>query len=114
MALRLSRPADATDSEARSPREAQRIDARAQTCLAAGDLKSYRALFEHAAAIEDPHRRYHARRTLVEQGLAAASTTASQDVPALSLPVARCPTGLLEREPREPILLNYLGVALYE
>src|SRR4051794_11434938 len=114
MALRLSRPADAADSKARSPREAQRIDARAQTCLTAGDLKGYRALFEHAAAIEDPHRRYQARRTLVEQGLAAAAKTPSKDVPALFLTVARCTLGLLEMEPREPVLLNYMGVALYE
>jgi tetratricopeptide (TPR) repeat protein len=35
-------------------------------------------------------------------------------VPALFLTVARCTTELLELEPREPILLNYLGVALYE
>src|SRR3954454_9355347 len=115
MALRLSRPADAADSKASSPRQTtDRLDARAKACLAAGDLKSYRALFEQAAAIEDPHRRYHARRTLVEQGLAAASTTPSKDVPALFLTVARCTTDLLEIEPREPILLNYLGVALYE
>src|SRR4051794_25005043 len=111
MALRLSRPAD---DAAPSPREADRLDARAQASLAAGDLKSYRALFEQAAAIEDPHRRYQARRTLVEQGLAAASTTASKDVPALFLTVARCTVELLELEPREPILLNYAGVAFYE
>jgi tetratricopeptide (TPR) repeat protein len=114
MALRLSRPADAPESEARSPREADRLDARAQASLAAGDLKSYRALFEQAAAVEDPHRRYQARRTLVEQGLGAASSTASKDVPALFFTVARCTVELLEQEPREPILLNYAGVAFYE
>src|SRR3954454_17988622 len=111
MALRLSRPAD---DAAPSPREAERLDARAQACLAAGDLKSYRALFEQAAAVEDQHRRYQARRTLVEQGLSAASKTASKDVPALFLTVARCTVELLEQEPREPVLINYLGVALYE
>src|SRR3954469_24949130 len=102
MALRLSRPADAPESEAPSPREADRLDARAQASLAAGDLKSYRALFEQAAAVEDPHRRYQARRTLVEQGLAAAPSTASKDVPALFYTVARCTVELLEQEPREP------------
>jgi tetratricopeptide (TPR) repeat protein len=111
MALRLSRPADA---EAPSPRETERLDARAQATLTAGDLKSYRALFEQAAAVEDTHRRYQARRTLVEQGLAAASKTPSKDVPALFLTVARSTIELLEQEPREPVLLNYLGVALYE
>jgi tetratricopeptide (TPR) repeat protein len=112
MALRLSRPAD---SEAPSvSRQAERLDARAQACLAAGDLKGYRALYEQAAAIEHPHRRYQARRTLVEQGLAGAARLSSRDVPALFLTVARCTVELLEQEPREPVLLNYLGVALYE
>src|SRR3954447_14551682 len=112
MALRLSRPADAPAQE--KARAAERLDARAKACLAAVDLSGYRQLFAQAATIEDPHRRYHAGRTLVEQGLAAASTTAAKDVPALFLTVARHAIELLEQEPREPVLLNYAGVALYE
>src|SRR4051795_8277494 len=111
MALRLSRPADAPEP---SKRSAERIDSRAQACLVAGDLKGYRELYAHAATVEDPHRRYQARRTLVEQGLPPASKTAAKDVPALFLTVARCVFELLEEEPREPVLLNYAGVALYE
>src|SRR3954451_6182425 len=112
MALRLSRPADASTQD--SARSAQRLDARAKACLVAGDLNGYRELFAQTASVEDPHRRYQARRTLVEQGLAAASKIASKDVPALFLTVAGCAVELLEEEPREPILLNYTGVALYE
>ena len=111
MALRLSSTTDAPET---SKRTSDRIDARAQACLAAGDLKGYRELFAHAAAVEDPHRRYQARRTLIEQGLAAAGSTPSKDVPALFLAVARSAVELLEAEPREPVLLNYAGVALYE
>ena len=111
MALRLSRPADAADNTSRT---ADRIDARAQARLVAGDLKGYRELFANAAAVEDPHRRYLARRTLFEQGLGAAATTPSKDVPQLFLTVARSAVELLEDEPREPVLLNYAGVALYE
>src|SRR3954468_22822872 len=115
MALRLSRPADAADSKASSSHQTtDRLDARAKACLSAGDLKSYRALFEQAASLEDPHRRYHARRTLIEQGLASAPKTQSKDVPALFLSVAPRTVELLEQEPREPVLLNYAGVALYE
>src|SRR3954463_8364763 len=112
MALRLSRPSD--DAPDQSKRTSERIDVRAQACLAAGDLKAYRELFAHAATVEDPHRRYQARRTLIEQGLAAARDTPSKDVPALFLTAARGAVGLLEAEPREPVLLNYAGVALYE
>src|SRR4051812_29993596 len=111
MALRLSRPADAAQDNARTT---ERLDARALACLVAGDLNGYREMFAQSATIDDPHRRYQARRTLVEQGLAAASKIASKDVPALFLTVARCAVELLEEEPREPILLNYAGVALYE
>src|SRR3954453_6383457 len=112
MALRLSRPSD--DAPDQSKRTSERIDVRAQACLAAGDLKGYRELFAHVAEIEDPHRRYQARRTLIEQGLGAASRTPSKDVPGLFLAVARSAVELLEAEPREPVLLNYAGVALYE
>src|SRR3954464_13249355 len=111
MALRLSSPSDAPEP---SKRSAERIDARAKACLAAGDLKGYRELFAHAATVEDPPRRYQARRTVIEQGLAAARDTPSKDVPALFLTVARSAVELLEAEPREPVLLNYTGVALYE
>jgi tetratricopeptide (TPR) repeat protein len=113
MALRLSRPADAAD-QSQSTRAAERIDARAQACLLAGDLKGYRALFAQVAEVEDVHRRYQARRTLLEQGLAAASRVPAKDVPALFLAVGRHAIELLEIEPREPVLLNYAGVALYE
>jgi tetratricopeptide (TPR) repeat protein len=111
MALRLSPSADAPET---SKRTSDRIDVRAQACLAAGDLKGYRELFAQAAAIEDEHRRYHARRTLIEQGLAATASVPQKDVPALFLAVARAALELLEAEPREPVLLNYAGVAFYE
>ena len=112
MALRLSRPSD--DAPDHSKRTSERIDARAQACLAVGDLKGYRELFAHVAGVEDPHRRYQARRTLIEQGLGAARSMPSKDVPALFLAVSRSVVELLEGEPREPVLLNYAGVALYE
>jgi glycosyltransferase involved in cell wall biosynthesis len=111
MALRLSPSADAPET---SKRTSERIDARAQACLAAGDRKGYRELFAHVAEIEDQHRRYQARRALIEQGLGAAATTPGKDLPALFLTVARSAVELLEAEPREPVLLNYAGVAFYE
>jgi tetratricopeptide (TPR) repeat protein len=111
MALRLSRPENAAP---RTPRTPERLDARAQSCLAAGDLKGYRELFSEAAAIDDIHRRHQARRTLLEQGLAATTQAPPADLPALFLSLVRNAVELLEADPREPVLLNYLGVALYE
>lgn len=112
MALRLSRPSEASPQE--DARAAERLDVRAQACLVAGDLKGYRELFAHAGTVQNPHRRYQAQRTLVEQGLVAAGKVPAKDVPALFLAVARAAVELLEDEPREPILLNYAGVAMYE
>jgi tetratricopeptide (TPR) repeat protein len=112
MALRLSRPAD--DAAPQTSRTPERFDVRAQACLLAGDLKGYRALFGEAAEVEDVHRRHHARRTLIEQGLAATAKAGPDDLPKLFLAVARNALELLEAEPREPVFLNYLGVVLYE
>ena len=77
MALRLSQPADAPEQ---TP---VRLDARAEACLKSGDLKGYKELFALAAQIEDPHRRYQARRALLEQGFAGTRSVPSKDVPAV-------------------------------
>jgi tetratricopeptide (TPR) repeat protein len=95
-------------------RRAERLMARAQASLLARDFAGYRSLFDEAGAIEDIHRRYHARKRLVEQGLAAAGAGARTDVERTYLTVARAIAPLLEEEPREPYFLNYMGVALYE
>jgi tetratricopeptide (TPR) repeat protein len=87
----------------------------ARAHLATNDLKCYQSLFERAAEHDDPHARYHARVRLIEEGLtaagqAASSTQATQRFAA----VAAGAIDALEAEPREPVLLNYAGVALYE
>jgi len=83
--------------------------------LATNALEAYQSLFKKAAEHDDPHARYHARVKLVEEGLtaagqAASSTQATQRFAA----VAAGAIDALEAEPREPVLLNYAGVALYE
>ncbi|HUA04117.1 MAG TPA: glycosyltransferase [Solirubrobacteraceae bacterium] len=87
----------------------------ARAYLTTNDLTSYKALFQRAAEHEDSHARYHANVRLVEEGLtaagqAASSTQATQRFAA----VAAGAIDALEAEPREPVLLNYAGVALYE
>ena len=129
MALRLtgiSTPADSTGAAGgvALPAPAQRpsggafgngLATQARTYLATNNLKGYQSLFQSATAHEDPHARYHAQIRLVEEGLAAAgragsSTQATQ----LFVAAATGAIDALEQEPREPILLNYAGVALYE
>ena len=83
--------------------------------LAMDQLDRYKALFHRAAEHEDSHARYHARVLLVEEGLAAAGRTTSQmQAVQLFVAVAGAALDALDDEPREPVLLNYAGVALYE
>ena len=111
MALRISNLA--SKPEAPKP-TASGLAARAQAALLAGDLKAYAALFADAAQMDEVHMRYKARKTLLEHGFEAARSSGAGRLPQLYLTIARSAIELLEDEPREPILLNYAGVALYE
>jgi tetratricopeptide (TPR) repeat protein len=90
-----------------------REQARAQ--LGGNQLDAYKALFKRAAEHQDPHVRYHARVVLIDEGLAGAGKVTSQTQAAqLFVAIADAALTALEEEPREPILLNCAGVALYE
>ena len=92
-----------------------RLSIQARMRLTANDLDGYKALFAQAAEHDDPHARYHARVRLVEEGLSAAGQAASStQATQRFVAVASGAIGALEANPREPILLNYAGVALYE
>jgi tetratricopeptide (TPR) repeat protein len=126
MALRLtgiSTPADAAGAPAGAALPitesggafGTRLGMQARMQLTADDLAGYKALFAAAGGHDDPHVRYHARVRLVEEGLAAASRASSTtQATHYYTAVAAGAIEALEQEPREPILLNYAGVALYE
>jgi tetratricopeptide (TPR) repeat protein len=57
---------------------------------------------------------YRARRAAIEGHLAVAANIAPRELPALYLTIAREALAGLEVEPREPVLLNHAGVALFE
>lgn len=109
MALRLTgSPTNASTATPPDP------SAQAAACLDRHDLDGYAALFAGAAVIEDVHARYLARTRLVEAALRAGQAADRARVPAIYLAAARATVELLEEEPREPVLLNYAGVLLYE
>ncbi len=87
---------------------------RAQALLAAGDLAGYGTLLALTQEIEDPDRRYWATVKSIECGLAAAATCSRANLATLYAALAGGGLEALAREPREPVLLNYVGVALYE
>src|ERR1700728_1979817 len=84
------------------------------TAVPSGEIAGYRELFARLDDIEDCHRRYQAGVSLIEQGFAASARTAAARLPELLAAIATGALEMLEREPREPKLLNYAGVAFYE
>jgi tetratricopeptide (TPR) repeat protein len=90
------------------------LAAHADAALAAGDMTRYRALFHEAARHEDHNRAYHATKTMLERGLAATSHQPPKRCAEIFAAVAEAAIESLEHEPREPVLLNYAGVAMYE
>jgi tetratricopeptide (TPR) repeat protein len=108
MALRLidaPQPPPPTPSQAGPP---PRLVAAATARLAAGDWAGYRAVAADAGEVADPHRRYEARRALLELGLQAGSNAATM------VAAAAAAVDMLQADPREPVLLNYAGVIFYE
>jgi glycosyltransferase involved in cell wall biosynthesis len=110
MALRLT-TASAPKTATRSPAE---LAALARTYLLKGDLDAYRQLFADAADEPNIHRRFRARTTLFEAGMATVKETSPKAAAAILLSIARCGVDVLEEEAREPVLLNYAGVCFYE
>jgi tetratricopeptide (TPR) repeat protein len=108
MALRLI---DAPEPPRPSAHEAvptARLIPAATARLAAGDWAGYRAVAAEAGEIADPHRRYEARRALLELGLSTGSNAATL------VAAAAVAVDMLQADPREPVLLNYAGVIFYE
>ncbi len=86
---------------------------RAAAAMAAGDLAALDAIFDQVDGWDDPQRGYQCRRRLAELTLAFTPSQAGAWPPVFAT-TARRILDALEREPREPVLLNYAGVLLYE
>ena len=117
--LKIAPVTDAVTAAPLAPRSAGAFGAQlreqAHLQLTINQLERYQALFARAAEQQDRHARYHARVLLLEEGLDAAGKTTSQTQAAhLFVAVATAALDALEEDPREPILLGYAGVALYE
>jgi glycosyltransferase involved in cell wall biosynthesis len=104
MALRVTRPTAALADPG----------AAAVAALAREDLRAYRALFADTAAQERIHARYATRRALLEAGLQGPARETPAATAQRFAAVAGVALDALESEPREPVFLNYAGVALYE
>jgi tetratricopeptide (TPR) repeat protein len=110
MALRLTGPSLVLDG----PPDPAALSAQASVALAAGDLIAYRRLFAQAGEHTDVHRRHRARCALLEAALKSTAGASPRRASQIFIAIAGHAIALLEEEPREPVLLNYAGVALYE
>jgi tetratricopeptide (TPR) repeat protein len=78
------------------------------------DPGSFHELFARAELMPDPNRRYQANVELIERCFAAATQARGPQLPVIFATLTQGALQALEREPCEPKLLNYAGVALYE
>ncbi len=122
MALRLtttslpqeaSGPASAPSASA-GEQALRALTARASAALLERRFDGYRECFAVAAAIEDVHRRYHARKLLIEQGFATCARVPTARALEILIATATAAVDILTENPAEPVLLNYAAVALYE
>jgi tetratricopeptide (TPR) repeat protein len=118
MALRLVAPVDGpatqtTAAPATGAAAVAQVTNRAAGLLDAHDLDGWRALVAAAAQLVDHHDRYLARRLLLESVLRNRASTGAQNAERL-LAGAIAAVEALEDTPREPVLLNFAGVLLYE
>src|SRR4051812_24182587 len=104
MALRVTRPTAAPVD----PRDA------AAAALVREDLAAFRTLFADTAAQDDVHARYAARRSILEIGLQGPLRETPKATAQRFGAVAGVALDALEADPREPVFLNYAGVAMYE
>src|SRR5437762_1976184 len=86
---------------------------RAAQAMAGGDLAELDAIFDQLDGWDDLQRAYQARCRVAELALAFTPPQATAWPPVFAA-TARRLLDALEREPREPVLLNYAGVLLYE
>jgi tetratricopeptide (TPR) repeat protein len=124
MALRLAAIADAdgaadpttptaVPAASAATTQVRALFARGGAALAATDTPAWRAVFADAAEIEDQHACHYARRALAQAALAARGSAPGTLGPRY-VAVADALLGVLEEEPREPVLLNLTGIAFYE
>ncbi|WP_445147973.1 tetratricopeptide repeat-containing glycosyltransferase family 2 protein [Baekduia sp. Peel2402] len=117
MALRLVAPVDGPAPQTSAPTTGAaavaQVTNRAASLLEAHDLAGWRSLATAAGELADPNDRYLARRLLLESILRNRANTPSKNAEQLAAG-ALAGTEMLESEPREPVLLNFTGVLMYE
>jgi glycosyltransferase involved in cell wall biosynthesis len=116
--LRVASVETAQTAAPRSPREWQRAIARvtaaASGAVRSGDADALRRSYEDAAAFEDPHRVFQARKLVTEAVFGQSQVLAVEDWRRLYAAAAETLFAVLAGDPLQPVFLNYAGVLVYE
>ncbi len=87
---------------------------RARAAVLGHDLRAVRERFAEPAGWDEEQRAYQAVRHLTELVLATGAAIRDEGWIDLYVAAAEGLLGVLEREPSEPVLLNFAGILLYE
>ncbi len=88
--------------------------ARAGAALTAGDFGGFEQILAEASGLPEPQHRYRTELLVLEQGLLYARSASDSAAVRSFVAVADGALTILDREPSEPVLLLYAGVACYE
>ncbi|HET9094057.1 MAG TPA: glycosyltransferase [Solirubrobacteraceae bacterium] len=88
--------------------------ARARTALAGGTYENFHTALAEAGEIADSQQRFRTELRVLEQGLIHARSAPESAAVRTFVAVAEGALTILDREPSEPQLLLYAGVACYE
>ncbi|HEY4347353.1 MAG TPA: glycosyltransferase [Gaiellaceae bacterium] len=95
-------------------RQVETTLAQAALALRDGELQTLVALFDELETWGDEQRAYQARRQLVELAFTAADRLRVDQWIELYLTVAEKLAKSLDTNPNEPVMLNYLGIVMFE
>ncbi len=87
---------------------------RAGRALQSGNTAEYLALVDETDQIASEHLRYLGRKLLLEQVLVLTRHVNDRQATAFFLALAHAAITVLEKNPAEPVVLNYAGIAFYE
>lgn len=115
MALRLTGSIDTDEPLPSDPETvAAGLAARARAALADGAWATFAEVLAECGVLDDPQRRHRAELGVLEQGLMFARGAPESAAVRAFVAVADGALTILDREPSEPVLLGYAGVACYE
>jgi tetratricopeptide (TPR) repeat protein len=90
------------------------LAAHARAALATGDFDGFQRILAEASDLPDAQHRYRTELVVLEQGLLHARGASDSAAVRSFVAVADGALTILDREPSEPVLLLYAGVACYE